>query len=105
MMNKEKFFILLGRVEAASLLILMLIAMPMKYIMGNPEMVKHVGRAHGGLFVLYCVMAMVISDEQNWPRKKLAMSWLLSCLPFGTFIFETKYMKPAIVEAPSSTEV
>ncbi len=91
-MNNEKLFIYTGRIEAISLLVLMLIAMPMKYLMGNPEMVKQVGRAHGGLFLLYVVMAAAIADSQNWPRKKLMMSWLLSCLPFGTFIFEKKYL-------------
>jgi integral membrane protein len=92
-MNKEKLFIYVGRIEALSLLILMGIAMPMKYLMDQPEMVKHVGRAHGGLFLLYVVMAAAMADSQNWPRKKLMMSWLLSCVPFGTFIFEKKYMQ------------
>ena len=89
----EKLFILLGRLEGLSLLGLMFIAMPMKYIMGNPELVKHLGRAHGGLFLAYCIAAAAISDSQNWGGKKLRMAWLFSCLPFGTFIFEKKYMK------------
>jgi integral membrane protein len=88
----EKLFIYLGRLEGLSLLGLMFIAMPMKYIMGNPELVKHFGRAHGGLFLAYCVAAAVISDSQNWDKKKLRTAWLFSCLPFGTFIFEKKYM-------------
>lgn len=82
----------LGRLEGLSLLILMLIAMPMKYVMGDPEMVKIFGRAHGGLFLAYVVAAAAIADSQNWDKKKLRMSWLLSCVPFGTFIFERKYM-------------
>jgi integral membrane protein len=88
----EKLFILLGRLEGLSLLILMLVAMPMKYIMHEPEMVKYTGRAHGGLFLAYVIAAAAISDAQNWDKKKLRMSWILSCVPFGTFIFEKKYM-------------
>lgn len=88
----EKLFILLGRLEGLSLLLLMFIAMPMKYIMGDPELVKHLGRAHGGLFLAYCIAAAVISDAQNWEGKKLRMAWIFSCLPFGTFYFEKKYM-------------
>lgn len=94
----EKLFILLGRLEGLSLIGLMFIAMPMKYIMGDPELVKHFGRAHGGLFLAYVIAAAVISDAQNWEKKKLRMSWILSCVPFGTFIFEKKYMqaKPTV---------
>lgn len=91
----EKLFILLGRLEGLSLIGLMFIAMPMKYIMGNPELVKHLGRAHGGLFLAYVIAAAAISDSQNWDKKKLRMSWILSCIPFGTFIFEKKYMNQA----------
>ena len=88
----EKLFIILGRLEGISLLFLMLIAMPMKYIMHQPEMVKHAGRAHGGLFLAYVIAAAIISESKNWAPKKLRMSWILSCVPFGTFIFEKKYM-------------
>ena len=89
----EKTFLLVGRLEGLSLLVLMFVAMPVKYIMGNPELVKHFGRAHGGLFLLYCIMAAMLSDKQNWDGKKLRMAWLFSCIPFGTFYFEKKYMK------------
>jgi integral membrane protein len=92
-MNKVKLFLLLGRLEGLSLILLMFVAMPMKYLMDNPEPVKHLGRAHGGLFLAYVVAAAMISESQNWDGKKLRMSWILSCLPFGTFYFEKKYMK------------
>lgn len=48
-----KIFRLIGFLEALSFLILLLIAMPLKYIWGQPEAVKIVGSAHGGLFLLY----------------------------------------------------
>ena len=98
----EKLFILLGRLEGISLLVLMLIAMPMKYIMHEPEMVKYAGRAHGGLFLGYVIFAAMISDAQNWDKKKLRMSWILSCVPFGTFIFEKKYMITEMAAKKSS---
>lgn len=91
--NQEKWFLILGRLEGISLLILMFIAMPIKYILGDPEWVKHTGRAHGGLFLAYVLFAAVISDSQNWEKKKLIQSWIYSCLPFGTFLFEKKHFK------------
>jgi len=88
----EKWFLLLGRLEGVSLLFLMFIAMPIKYLLQNPEWVKHAGRAHGGLFIAYCVAALMLSEKRNWSRNTLALAWGLSCLPFGTFIFEKKYL-------------
>jgi hypothetical protein len=36
----------------------------------------------------------MLSEKRNWGRNTLALAWGLSCLPFGTFIFEKKYLKP-----------
>ncbi len=88
-----KSFLYLGRLEGLSLIMLLFVAMPIKYVLGNPEWVKHLGRAHGGLFIAYVLLAAMIAEKQNWDSKKLRMSWLFSCLPFGTFIFEKKYLK------------
>jgi len=90
----EKWFLWLGRLEGISLLFLMFIAMPIKYLLQNPEWVKHAGRAHGGLFLAYCIAALVLSEKNNWNRGTLARAWVYSCIPFGTFIFEKKYLKP-----------
>jgi integral membrane protein len=88
-----KSFLYLGRLEGLSLILLLFVAMPIKYVLGNPEWVKQLGRAHGGLFIAYILIAAMIAEKQNWDSKKLRMSWLFSCLPFGTFIFEKKYLK------------
>jgi len=88
----EKLFILLGRLEGLSFLFLMFVAVPMKHIMGKPEMVRYGGSAHGALFLAYCLAAAALSDTQNWDKKKLRMAWILSCVPFGTFFFESKYL-------------
>ncbi len=89
---KHTWFMWLGRLEGYSLLFLMFIAMPMKYFLDQPEWVKHSGRAHGGLFIVYCVAALVLSERHQWSRSQLALAWGLSCIPFGTFIFERRYL-------------
>jgi integral membrane protein len=81
-------FIILGRWEAFSLLFLMGIAMPLKYVYGLPGAVRVVGMAHGILFIVYCAAALALSREQQWPLPKLIRCWIASCLPFGTFFFE-----------------
>ncbi len=88
----KKGFIITGWFEGVSLLLLLFVAMPMKYIWGNPQMVKIVGMAHGILFVLYILGAIILFSEENWSLKKLGLAGVLSSIPFGTFIFERKYL-------------
>ena len=40
--------------EAVSYLILVAIAMPLKYLADQPLAVRYVGMAHGVLFILFC---------------------------------------------------
>lgn len=65
--------------------------MPMKYIWGDPHLVRIVGSIHGGLFLAYAALAFALYDRENWTQKKLVFALVLSTLPFGTFIFDRKF--------------
>lgn len=82
----------IGRFEGISFLLLLLIAMPLKYIWGKPEMVRIVGMAHGGLFLAYVAMANYVALELRWSRRVWFLSMVASVLPLGTFIFEKKHL-------------
>lgn len=73
-------------------MVLLGIAMPLKYIWDTPEMVQIVGMAHGVLFLLYIAGAVYISQLLNWSLKKLAIAVLCSVIPFGPFYVERKYL-------------
>lgn len=81
-----------GRLEGSSFLILILIAMPLKYIFGHPEAVKAVGMAHGMLFILYIAAANYLALENHWSKKIWLLSLLAAVLPLGTFLFEIRYL-------------
>ncbi|NHN25851.1 DUF3817 domain-containing protein [Flavobacterium jejuense] len=87
-----KFFKIIALLEGISLLALLFFAMPMKYIFGNPLFVKHVGMAHGLLFILYIALAVLLKMEQKWDIKKFGIICLASIIPFGTFYIEKKYL-------------
>ncbi|AFM11619.1 DUF3817 domain-containing protein [Turneriella parva] len=87
-------FRLLGYLEGISFLLLMGVAMPLKYYLGQPLAVRIVGSLHGLLFVVYCVWAFILFLREKWPETQLILCWVLSCLPFGTFWFDRKYLKP-----------
>ena len=87
-----KFFKIIAWLEGVSLLALLFFAMPMKYILNNEIYVKHIGMAHGILFILYIALATLLKIEQNWNFKKYVIICIASFLPFGTFYVENKYL-------------
>lgn len=88
-----KLFKIIALLEGVSLLLLFFFAMPMKYAFDNPFYVKHIGMAHGLLFVAYVVLAAMLKFEHNWTKRKLTIVLLASVLPFGTFYIEKKYLQ------------
>lgn len=85
-------FRILGWLEGASFLLLLLVAMPVKYMMGNPALVKSLGPIHGFLFVGYVLFANFLAGELNWNLKVRILSFATAVLPLGTFWFERKYL-------------
>jgi len=79
--------------EGTSLLILLGIAMPLKYLAGYPQAVRVVGMAHGVLFILYAVLLIQVVVEYNWGWKKFALAFVASVIPFGTFYADAKIFK------------
>ena len=87
-----KIFKIIAILEGISLLLLFFFAMPMKYIYDMPVYVKHIGMAHGLLFVGYIIFAFLFKDDKNWDIKTLSIVCLASLVPFGTFYIEKKYL-------------
>ncbi|CAM1334470.1 DUF3817 domain-containing protein [Tenacibaculum aestuariivivum] len=85
-------FKIVSLLEGVSYLLLLFIAVPIKYFQGNPEYVKMLGMPHGLLFVAYIIMAIMLKFELNWNAKTFGIVCLLSVLPFGTF-FVSRYLK------------
>lgn len=88
-----RFFKIIATLEGLSLLILIFLAMPLKYVYAMPDMVRIVGMAHGLLFIAYIILAIMLKIELNWPWKKFIIVCFASVVPFGTFYIEKKYLK------------
>ena len=76
---------LIGFLEGVALLVLMGIAMPLKYLAGQPAAVRYVGMVHGLLFVLYVLLVVAMAVERRWSFGKTALALAASVVPFGTF--------------------
>ena len=79
---------IIGWLEGSSYLLLLGVAMPLKYIAGHPEMVEVVGMAHGLLFLLFCAAAVHAAAARKWPMSRLLGAFVSSVLPFGPFVFD-----------------
>lgn len=88
----------IGLWEGVSFLVLLLVAMPLKYFAGWPLGVRVVGMAHGVLFLLYLWAAIQAATEYNWPWKRTAAVLLASVLPAGPFVVEAKILRQAADE-------
>lgn len=87
-----KTFRLLGYLEGISLLVLLFIAMPLKYRFGEPLYVRYVGWLHGLLFIGYVGFLAIVQGERHWPAKKVFWGFLAAVFPFGTFVFDKKVL-------------
>ena len=76
--------------EAVSYLVLLLIAMPLKYLAGIPSAVKVVGSIHGLLFVVFCVALLRVLITARWPLGRAALVFIASLLPFAPFFLDSK---------------
>lgn len=86
-MDLHKKFKTIAYLEGISFLVLLGIAMPMKYVYGNPLPVRLVGWIHGLLFIAYIILLNQISTEKKWPFKKKFLGVVAGITPFGPFIF------------------
>lgn len=90
--TKIKIFKGVSILEAASFLLLLFIAMPLKYLFNSPAMVGFVGMAHGILFISYLVGALVMYKLLNWKFATLLLVVVCSVLPFGPIYVEKKIL-------------
>ena len=79
--------------EGISYILLLFIAVPIKYYANDPSIVKLLGMPHGLLFVAYVILSLVSSKEYRWNSKKTLIVLISSVIPFGTFYVDYKYLK------------
>jgi integral membrane protein len=79
--------------EGISFLLLLGIAMPLKYMAGRPEYVLVIGWAHGILFIWYIISVFMARSEYHFSLRQTAIALAASLLPFGTFYADSKIFK------------
>ena len=77
-------------IEGISFLILLFIAMPLKYLWDQPQAVRIVGMAHGILFVIFCAALLHVTIIAKWPLARAALLFLASIIPFGPWLIDRR---------------
>ena len=90
--NQVKIFKWVSILEGISFLVLLMIAMPLKYIWDLPQMVQVVGMLHGILFIGYILGALLLFRPLQWKMSTLMLVCVSSVLPLGPFYVEKKYL-------------
>ena len=98
-LTAHQFQRIVGYAEGTSFLLLLGIAMPLKYLAHIPEPVLVVGWLHGLLFMLFWLAIAIVWFVDRWPILWVALGLLSSIVPFGPFLFEwwlRRRVKPSI---------
>lgn len=91
-----------GIAEGISFLVLLGIAMPVKYILKQPIAVSIVGWIHGVLFMAFLFLAWEYKTDRNKSTKWFGTAFLASILPAGTFFFDRKLKEEEIMNRTQS---
>ena len=74
--------------EGVSVLVLLLVAMPLKYWAGIPMAVRIVGMIHGVLFVAFLASLARAATSRSWGMGRCAFAFAASLIPGGTFVLD-----------------
>jgi integral membrane protein len=78
----------IGLVEGVSFLVLLGVAMPLKYFAGMPQAVKVVGWIHGLLFMAFCMVLLQTRLDARWNAWRTVTILVAALVPFGPFIID-----------------
>ena len=81
-------------VEGTTLILLVLIAVPLKRLWGYPEAVQIMGPIHGAAFLVYVAALSYYLNQQMLVTKQWGIGLLAAFIPFGSYIFEQRVLKP-----------
>lgn len=97
-------FRMIALLEGISFLVLLFIAMPLKYMMEMKMAVTVVGWAHGFLFILYLYALLQVYLDRRWSFVKALVAFGASLIPFATFVLDIRLKKEEEQVASASNQ-
>ncbi len=94
-MNGLKWIWLACLLEGGTLILLVCVAVPIKYGMEYPAFTSVMGPIHGFAFLSYIWLLIRTSSERNWPSGDIAKLFVMAMVPFGVLISERFFRRQA----------
>ncbi len=85
-MNRIALFRVVALIEGVTTLALFLVAMPMKYWLGDPSLVPPVGMTHGVAWVAYIAAMVLCLPGNRFSALDGFRTFIAGLFPFGTFL-------------------
>ncbi|MFI5953369.1 DUF3817 domain-containing protein [Cryptosporangium sp. NPDC051539] len=83
-------------VVGVGLLVLVLVAMPLKYFGDNPTLTETIGPLHGFLYMVYLVVTLDLAVRLRWPVLKILGVMLAGTIPFLSFVVERRVHRQVV---------
>ena len=92
---------IMAYVVGVVLLVLVLAAMPLKYLGDEPGLVEAVGPVHGFLYIVYLAAALDLARRSRWPLGRTLLVLLAGTVPFLSFVVERRVSRRAATAGSS----
>lgn len=92
------WFYALGRAETASFVVLLGIAMPLKYAADMPAVTSWVGWLHGMLLLVYVLGLLSVVRVHGLGLRHAVLGGALALLPFGPVWLEWRWRKDRVLD-------
>ncbi len=77
-----------ARIEGISFLVLLGVAMPLKYLAGEPLAVRIFGAVHGVLFIAFALSLVLVASAHQWTVRRVGTWLVASLIPLALFFLE-----------------
>lgn len=78
----------MANVVGVVLLVLVFVAMPIRYLAGSPELSETVSPIHGVLYMVLVLTVVLLGRARRWPPKRMVLVALGGTVPIGSFFVE-----------------
>jgi integral membrane protein len=88
MQSALRRFRVIAYVVGVLLLVLTLVAMPLKYAADRPALVETIGPIHGFVYMVYLVLGFDLARRARWSLRRTVVLLLAGTIPFMSFVAE-----------------
>ncbi len=80
----------LANIVGVVLIVLMFVAVPLRYLAGIPEVSKTVSPVHGVMYLLLVLSVVALGRDRGWPLKRVVLVALAGTVPVLSFVVERR---------------